>query len=175
MSLPESFTTERLRAERLARDHSLALEGLHLDPLVMAELGGIRDREKTADYLARNLLHWSRYGFGVWMLWEIESGEFAGRGLLRHLDLDGADEVELGFALAKRFWGRGLATEIGERCVSMARNELGLGSLVGVTTLTNHASQRALAKLGMKREGEVSFDGTPCLVHRVRLSPRDHL
>jgi RimJ/RimL family protein N-acetyltransferase len=168
MPLPESFSTARLRAERLAPHHLRDLEALHLDPAVMAELGGIRGERETSEYLDRNLHHWSDFDFGVWMLREIDGTDVVGRAILRHLDLEGADEVEVGFTFHQRCWGRGLATEIGERCVGLAREELGLSSLVGVTTLENHASQRVLVKLGLEPEGEVSVAETPCLRYRIR-------
>jgi ribosomal-protein-alanine N-acetyltransferase len=168
MTVPEEFVTTRLRVERLTSGHLSALERFHCDTAVMAELGGVRDEQQTFEYLSRNLRHWQEFGFGVWMLREIEGAEIVGRAILRHLDLEGVDEVEIGFALYSKLWGRGLATEIGEACVAVARRELGIQSLVGITTLHNHASQRVLAKLGLAREREVDVEGTPCLLHRIR-------
>jgi ribosomal-protein-alanine N-acetyltransferase len=170
MTVPEEFDTTRLRAERLTSGHRSALERFHSDTAVMAELGGLRDARQTSEYLSRNLRHWQEFGFGVWMLREIEGAEIVGRAILRHLDVEGVDEVEIGFALYPKLWGRGLATEIGEACAAIGRRELGLQSLVGITTLRNHASQRVLAKLGLAREREVDVEGTPCLLHRIRWS-----
>ncbi len=168
MAVPEEFVTTRLRAERLTSGHRSALDRFHADTAVMAELGGIRDGQQTSEYLSRNLRHWQEFGFGVWMLREIEGEEIVGRTILRHLDVEGVDEVEIGFALYREFWGRGLATEIGEACTAIGRRELGLQSFVGITTLRNHASQRVLAKLGLEWEREVDIEGTPWLLHRIR-------
>jgi RimJ/RimL family protein N-acetyltransferase len=140
----------------------------HDDPAVMAELGGVRDERQTSEYLSRNLDHWSAYGFGIWMLRELEREVVVGRALLRHLEIEGRDEVEVGYALYPRYWGRGLASEIAESCVAFARHDLGLESLVGVTTLGNQGSQRVLAKLGMLRERELRFKGTSCWLFRIR-------
>jgi ribosomal-protein-alanine N-acetyltransferase len=170
MSLPESFATARLRAERLDDSHLTDLERFHRDPAVMAELGGVRGQQETRDYLARNLAHWSRFGFGVWMLAEIGGTEFVGRALLRHIELDGVDEIEIGYALNPDLWGRGLATEIGGSCVALARDALRLRSLIGVTTTSNRASQQVLTKLGMDLEREIVLDGTRCLLHRIHFS-----
>jgi RimJ/RimL family protein N-acetyltransferase len=167
MPLGDTFMTARLRAERLSPDDLEDLVRLHHDPAVMAGLGGVRDRQQTAEYLARNLSHWSEFGFGVWMLREVDGNEIIGRAALRHLDVEGADEIEIGFAFQAASWGRGLATEVGETCVELARHDLRATSLVGITTLANHASQRVLTKLGFEREREVAVQGTPCILHRL--------
>jgi RimJ/RimL family protein N-acetyltransferase len=138
----------------------------------MAEVGGVRDPAQTAAYLSRNLVHWRELGFGVWMLRSRDDGEFVGRALLRGLVLEGLDEVEVGYAFTPRVWGQGLATEIGEALVALAKSELRLDSLVGVTTLANHSSQRVLEKLGLRREREVIYKDTPCHVYRIRFSER---
>ncbi len=169
----ECFQTPRLEAERLAPHHLDDLLALHRDPEVMAELGGVRDEEQTRQYLARNLEHWAEHGFGVWMLREKERPEVVGRAILRFLPLHGVQEVEVGFALYSRLWGRGLATEVGGVCVKMAWEELGVETLVGVTTPTNAASQRVLQRLGLSYEEEVVFDGAPYRVYRAA-RPADH-
>lgn len=170
MGVPESFRTARLQAERLAPHHQAELVEFHRDPRVMAELGGIRDEEQTDQYLSRNLDHWQEHGFGVWVLRWKDGSEFIGRAVLRYLPLEGRREVEVGFALYPRFWGQGLATEVGNACAAIAWNDLGVESLVGVTTPSNHASQRVLLKLGLHFEREVVVDQSPYLLYRADAS-----
>lgn len=54
---------------------------MHRDPAAMAHLGGVRDDDQSAAYLARNLQHWTDYGFGLWILRELGGGEPIGREL----------------------------------------------------------------------------------------------
>ena len=166
-SVPDSFRTARLEAQRLAPHHLDALIALHRDPRVMAELGGVRDLEQTRDYLARNLRHWDEHGFGVWMLRERGGSEPIGRAILRYLELDGAREVEVGFALHARFQGRGLGTEAGEACCEIAWGDLAVDSLVGVTTPANAASQRVLEKIGLEHERDVVVEGDSYRLYRA--------
>ncbi len=49
----------------------------------------------------------------------------------------------------------------------LARGELGVESLVGVTTPANRASQRVLLKLGLQYEREVLIEETRCFLYRV--------
>jgi RimJ/RimL family protein N-acetyltransferase len=40
-------------------------------------------------------------------------------------DVDGAEELEVGYHFNKAFWGRGLATEAARGCMEYARAQLG--------------------------------------------------
>jgi RimJ/RimL family protein N-acetyltransferase len=164
--LPASFQTSRLEAERLEPHHLPDLIEFHRDAEVMAELGGVRDEQKTREYLIRNLAHWEKHGFGVWVLREPSRSVFIGRAILRYLMIEGTLEVEVGFALYPRFWGRGFATEVANRCSELAWCGLPIGSLVGVTTENNFASQRVLQKVGLHYQREILIEGTRCALYR---------
>lgn len=166
MAFPDSFSTARLRAERLTPGHFDDLCGMDCDPQFMALLGGPRDAAQTAAYLAKNLQHWTDYGFGLWVLRDARDGRASGRGALRHLLVEGTDEVELGYGFYPEFWGRGLATEIATAFLHFGREELRLPSLVAITRPANLGSQRVLIKTGLVYERDVSHDGVPHLLFR---------
>ena len=63
--------------------------------------------------------------------------------------------VELGYWVARPFWGRGLATEAGRQLVAIART-LGLARLEASHFLDNPASGRVLEKLGFQPTGLVA-------------------
>ena len=65
----------------------------------MAHLGGRRSPEQTSAYMKQNLAHWEQYGYGIWILRERATGCLVGRGGLRHLMLEGKNEVELAYGL----------------------------------------------------------------------------
>ena len=138
----------------------------------MAHLGGVRDESGTAEYLERNLAHWAEHGFGLWMLRDRQTLATAGRAVLRHLDVEGVDEVELGYGFLPAFWGRGLATEVTHACLEIARDRLGLTTVVAVTRPANVASQRVLLKAGLAYERELVLAGLPHILFRSsRRSP----
>lgn len=165
----ETFTTERLRAERLASDHLPEVRRMFRDAVVMAQLGGVRDANQTAAYMDRNLRHWAEYGFGLWILRERSGGDPVGRAVLRHILIDDVDEVEVGYAFYQPYWGRGLATEVASRCVALAERELGLGTIVGLTDPANRASQHVLEKVGLSYERDCVHEGHPTALFRRRL------
>jgi ribosomal-protein-alanine N-acetyltransferase len=169
-----TFVTLRLESERLEPRHLPEIRRMHRDALVMAELGGVRTEEQTAAYFARNLKHWDDFGFGLWVLLERGGAEPVGRAVLRHLAIDGLDEVEVGYAFYPPFWGRGLATEVTAACLDLARERLGLRTVVALTSPNNLASQHVLRKNGLVYEREITHEGAPCALFRVTWPTSGH-
>jgi len=133
----------------------------------MATLGGVRDEAETVAYLDRNLAHWAEHGFGMWILRDPPTALVIGRAGLRHLDVEGVGEVEVGYALFPEFWGRGLATEMACACVGIGRDRLGLRSVVAVTLPTNGTAQRVMLKAGLLYEREITLAGLPLVLFRT--------
>jgi RimJ/RimL family protein N-acetyltransferase len=163
----DSFSTDRLLAERLTPSHMPDVIRMNTDPDVMAHLGGVRDADWSAEYMERNLRHWDQHGFGIWMLRERAGSEIIGRAVLRYLPVDGVDEIEVGYAFLPHVWGRGLATEVTATCLRIARDDMRLHEIVAITMPANVASQRVLIKNGLTYDRDVLHDGTMwCLFRR---------
>lgn len=164
----DSFSTPRLLAERLTPAHLPEVRRMDQNEGFMAHLGGVRDEAATLAYLERNLAHWATYGFGLWMLRDPARATPIGRAVLRHLDVEGVDEVEVGYGFYPEYWGRGLATEAAGACVRIGRARLGLRSVVAVTLPTHAASQRVMVKAGLAYEREIVHEGLPHVLFRTR-------
>lgn len=171
MSFPDFFSTARLTAERLEPRHWEALREMDTDPQYMALLGGVRDEAATRSYLERNLKHWDDYNYGLWIVRSAIDSRVAGRCVIRHLDVEGTDEVELGYGLHTEYWGQGLATELARELLRLGTTELGLATLVAITTRANVRSQRVLEKTGLVYERDFEHNGTPVMLFRSVLSP----
>ena len=161
----ETFSTARLRAERLTAGHFDDIRAMDGDAEYMALLGGTRTEADSRAYMARNLKHWDDHGFGLWILRDTE-GRVAGRCVLRHLEVEGTDEVELGYGLHTPYWGRGLATEVARELLCLGRHELRRPSIVAITRPVNLGSQRVLVKTGLVYERDVAFEGVPHQLYR---------
>jgi len=163
----DSFTTARLQADRLTADDLPEIRRMHADARVMEHLRGVRDEAGNAAYLARNLQHWTDYGFGLWILRELGGGPPVGRAVLRHLVVEDVEEVEVGYAFYPEYWGRGLATEIAAACLALGREKLHLKTIVAVTSLSNAASQHVLRKVGLAYERDFMEDGKVLALFRT--------
>lgn len=166
-----TFTTARLSAEPLREDHFDLLCRMHEDATLMATLGGVRTAGQTKDYLNRNLDHWDEHGFGLWMFHEITSGAFVGRAGLRHVDIEGIDEVELAYAVLPERQRRGFATEMSAALVDRAFAALGLVQIVCFTLPTNAPSRRVMEKVGFTYERDIVHANRPHVLYRLE-SPR---
>jgi RimJ/RimL family protein N-acetyltransferase len=65
------------------------------------------------------------------------------------------DELELGYWIARPFWGLGFATEAGRAVIGIARHTLRKTRLVSAHFIDNPASGRVLSKLGFKPTGQI--------------------
>jgi len=91
--------------------------------------------------------HWARHGNGLWAVTERITGQFIGQGGLNYLDETG--EVEVDYALARAYWGRGIATEVARASLRFGFEHLGLERIIGLAVPENIASRRVLERIGM--------------------------
>lgn len=164
----DRFETQRLRAERLRATDYADLCRMNQNSRVMETIGGLRSDETTREYLRKNLEHWDRYGFGVWILRSKVDGMLVGRSALRHADVDGNDETEIGYALMPEYWGLGLATEVSRAMLQIAFERLGLAEVVAFISPGNLASRRVVEKIGGSYERDIEHAGLPHVLYRIR-------
>ncbi len=150
--LPE-IETARLRLRAFAHEDLEAFAALRADAGVMRYIGlggvyGPQTREQAAGWLERNERRWREHGLGMWAVVEKENdgGLLGWCGLGR---LEDTETIEVGYGLAPRAWGRGLATEAARASLRFAFEELALPRVVAVANPDNAASRRVMEKLGM--------------------------
>lgn len=162
-----AFSTLRLDAEPLAlATHEGELAALHADERVMRTMGGsTATPAESRAWIERNLRHGAEPGLGIFVFRDRETGEFVGRGAIRRIEIGGADEVEVGYAVVAGRWGRGLATEMAEGLVAHAESR-GLEGLVAYTEPANAPSRRVLEKVGFRYERDVEHHGRPQVLYR---------
>ncbi len=151
--------TRRLRLRRLRPADEPELIALDSDPEVMRYVGsppGARAHDETVERVRQRIS--ADHGLGGWWLVEgKEDGVFHGLGLLLPMP-DGRD-TELGYRLARRSWGKGIATEAAGALVEYAFSTLGLPRVVAVVYPDNLASRRILKTLGFASDGLCEYKG----------------
>jgi len=163
----DCFSTDRLTAERLNESHLADLVALHLDAEVSRYLGGVRSAEATKTYLDVNMAHWDQHGFGLWVL-RTRDGAFAGRAGIRHIIVDGVDEIEIAYTFKRNLWGQGLASEIAIALTEIGLSQLGLPSLIGLVSVKHGASRRVLEKANYVLEKSTTHHGEDVVIYRIR-------
>ena len=151
--------TERLAlAELTAQDAPFILE-LLMSRGFRENIGdrGVSDLEGARGYIDRQGDGYAANGFGLWRCDVRASGEAAGIcGLVKR---EGLEHPDVGYAFLERFWGQGFATEASAAVLAHARSELGLRTVVAITTPKNLGSIAVLKKIGMKDAGMIQLPG----------------
>jgi len=66
--------------------------------------------------------------------------------------LDKTEEIEIGYGIAKEYWGRGFTTEAATASIRYGFEEARLNRIVAVAMPENITSRRVMEKIGMKFE-----------------------
>ena len=152
-------TTPRLTLRQFHRGDLGALTAVLSDPEVMRfSVAGPMSRDQVADLLEHVEQSYRENGYGLWAV-EHRSGLMIGYCGLVAQDVDGRREVEIGYRLARNYWGGGLATEAAQAVRDHAFGPLGLTRIVSLVTPDNIASIRVAEKNGMRlRKTTVKWD-----------------
>jgi ribosomal-protein-alanine N-acetyltransferase len=131
---------------------------LNADPAVMEFFPAVLSREDTAALMERAQTAVVERGWGWWCL-DIE-GRCAGFvGLSRpHFEAHFTPCVEVGWRLARRYWGHGYATEGARLALAYGFDVLGLAQILSFTSTANQRSRRVMEKLGMAHDPADDFD-----------------
>jgi RimJ/RimL family protein N-acetyltransferase len=136
-----------------------AMAGLFGDPEVMRFGPGPQSRDWVQRWLRGCLEdYYQKWGFGLWAVVSKADRRVIGFcGLTRFDDIDGQSEIEIGYRLAREFWGHGLATEAAGAVRDYAFGVLVLPRLVSIIDPRNEASIRVAQKNGLRYEKDVLF------------------
>jgi ribosomal-protein-alanine N-acetyltransferase len=161
--------------ERLLLRHFLAADlddmaGLFADAEVMRFGTGPQTREWTQKWLSGCLEdYYQKWGFGLWAIVpRVERRVIGFCGLTLFPDVDGREEIELGYRLARSYWGRGFATEAVGAVRDYAFDILCLRRLIALIDPENVRSVRVAEKSGFRPEKDILFRGKPVRVYAAR-------
>jgi len=157
--------TPRLLLREFRPDDFDAYAAMMADPDVTRHLGDGRPlgRAEAWRQMAMFAGHWSLRGFGLWAVEERATGAFAGR--IGCFEPEGWPGFEIGYTLARPFWGRGYASEGAAASLRYARAELRRDRVVSIIRPGNAASIRVAERLGARAEGEIEFFGGPARLY----------
>ena len=125
---------------------------LNADPQVMRYFPAVRTVEHTTFFFERIQQEFADYGYGLYVAEEKATGLFMGFIGFHHPEIpaDICPGLEIGWRLAKAFWGKGYATEGAAACLRYGFAHLGFTRVYSFTAVKNGPSQRVMQKSGMK-------------------------
>ncbi|MGW6196543.1 GNAT family N-acetyltransferase [Kribbella sp. NPDC055110] len=159
-------TTERLVLRPFRETDLEPWAALNADPDVTQYLGPPLDREHSDRIAAAVNASYAADGIGFLAVERRTDGMFLGAcGLSREQWYP--DDLEIGWRLAREYWGHGYATEAAASWLDYAFAEVGLPRVIAVTDTPNVRSIAVMRRLGMSfdhqavlEEDGVLFDAT---------------
>jgi ribosomal-protein-alanine N-acetyltransferase len=112
--------------------------------------------EERAEQVMRKFFTFGDSLTGIAVLADRPSGDIIGFAGLFPCEALGADDLEIGFVLARHAWGRGIATEIGEAQLAFGFERLDCKRLLALVDPRNRPSIHALQKLGLRYVKDVA-------------------
>jgi len=156
--------TERLILRPWKDEDFLPYAEINADPRVREFFPSILTREQSDDEVRRLQAAYVRDGFTMFAAELVATGEFVGFiGLLTMTFAVPSvvqPAVEIGWRLAHKHWGKGLATEGARASLRYAFESLKLREIVAITVPANIRSRRVMDKIGMKHYPQLDFDHT---------------
>lgn len=146
-----TLETKRLRLRPFRRADIDEYAALHADPEVMRYVGGTWDRGRSSRHLAFSLGHWQLWGSGMWVVEHKITGAFIGK--VGSSEPEGWPGCELAWYLARRYWGRGYATEGARAALDYGFTFLKKDRIISQIEPGNLSSIRVAERLGQSVQG----------------------
>lgn len=124
------------------------------------------DRAAAEVWLNRQLERYRRDGHGLWLVRERETGTPVGQVGLALQEVQGVRRPEVGWLLAREFWGLGYATEAGAATREAAFTRWRYPEVISLIRPVNQPSRRVAERLGMVPTREVEFHGYRHIVYQ---------
>ncbi|MGH7691830.1 MAG: GNAT family N-acetyltransferase [Candidatus Dormibacteria bacterium] len=152
--------TSRLRLRDWGEQDRQPFANLNADPEVMEHFPGLLERRTSDALVDRIEAQFRSEGWGLWAVELIESHDFTGFVGLSPVPPTApfGPALEVGWRLARSYWGCGYATEAARAALAFAFDALGVEEVVSFTSTANLRSQRVMQRLGMASDPKDDFD-----------------
>lgn len=178
--------TERLVLRQWREEDREPFANLNADPDVMKYFPKTLTRAESDASIDRLQTSIANRGWGFWAAELLDTGEFIGFVGINEpfATLPFSPCVEIGWRLAKPYWGKGYASEAARVALAVGFEQLELSEIVSFTALSNTRSTAVMERLHMARDSktflhpqipEDSGLQEHCLYRLTRNRWREHL
>ena len=157
--------TERCVVRELCLDDLDGLFELYADDGMDEFTEALFEYEEEKTYQEAYINNMYRFfGYGMWLVFQKETGKLIGRAGLEHREIHEEIELELGYLIGKQYQGQGYATEVCQAILEYAKENTDFEQINCVVQKGNEASIHMAEKLGFVHQEDYDLDGK--IMHR---------
>ncbi|MBS0562435.1 MAG: GNAT family N-acetyltransferase, partial [Proteobacteria bacterium] len=145
------------------------LAALNADPEAMRHFAAPLTRAESDAFAQRQHEYLAAHGFCFWAVEAPGIAPLIGAVGIAPVRFQArfTPAVEIGWRLARPYWGQGFATEAARAALAYGFGPAGLAEIVAFTATQNLASVQVMERLGMRPDGDFDNPAVPD-GHRVR-------
>lgn len=147
-----------------------ALLAVFGDPETMRHYPAAFDEARMQAWIDWNIGSYEEHGHGLWAMILRATDEVIGDCGLVSQQVEGVQEVEVGYHVRRDLWGQGLATEAALGCLEYGFTALGCRRLISLIHPLNLPSRRVAEKIGMSLLREVEWKNKPTCIYGIERS-----
>ena len=160
--------TGRLLIRPLSLDDIPALTTILSDPEVSKHtIQTIFDESSTRQFIKKCLSCYESHGYGPWALIHKESEGLIGFCGISPEPVGELIEINLGYSLARHYWGLGLATESTRAVLTYVFGNRKFKSIIVIIEPEHSASKRVAEKTGFVNFQNENFHGKKVKIYRM--------
>lgn len=139
---------------------------LNLDPEVRKFFpGGIQTREQSKQRMDEFMSFYEQYGLPCFIISDKITNEFIGRCGFGPIE---TGEIEVGYLIARKFWGMGYATEVLKSLLDWSKTNIKAEFIIAFAPIEHKASHRVMEKSNMKYYKDGIGHGLQCRFYRIK-------
>jgi len=147
------ITSERVKLRLFNENDINDLLLLFNDPIAMQYFPSVKDDKETEEWLNENFENYKTYGHCLYAVEKNDDNKFIGYcGFIPQKDVNGKDELEIGYGLIRAYWHKGFATEAAIACKKYGFDTLKCNRLISLIRPENTASINVAIRNGMQWE-----------------------
>ncbi len=159
--------TPRLTLRKFRPEDIDELAKILNDPVVMKfSSKGQMSWQDTSEFIDWCIESYENNGYGQWAVLDRETECLIGFCGLSQIEINGKNEIQIGYRLSKQSWGKGLATEAGSEVLRLGFEEYKIKSIISVVSLEHGASINVTKKLGFSDYTLGRYSGWDVRIYR---------
>ncbi len=166
----DKLESERLITRMLHIDDIKAWEVFFESPEATAYIPKYNSTDKKVKargMIEKQLLRYETKRYGLQVLTDKKTNQFVGICGLLLQDIEGHEQIEIGYHLFKQFWGKGYATEAAKLFKHYAFSNNLCDSVISIIDIHNIRSQKVAMNNGMTREKQLHWAEHDIYIYRV--------